>query len=1340
MLKTIKHYVGPNSIGFMLEQERKHWLLKTHKQKYLSDPNTGDTYIGRVDNLGSDIVIESRKSDEVFNQLSYIKYDEKFSHIFQTEQSGLTYNSSMNGLVFARVISTNYPKSANVNRHYRIHFRNAETVFIPFGGSNASDDVYAYKWIKTSTPPVIKLMNDSGVYIEEVSLTFATVDKYDLLNTKPSDWDTNYFDYYIKTATGYQPIPDTYANPPEFKPNSYYAKTETTPTNCVYYYPLDEALRPFNITPMTMTEWYTEGIINDDQIGLPAFWFTCDETNVGPNITINNPNGNTTMDLWCIGNEGNASKYRSHVYIGIDGHHDATPHRTPTDETYVHVTPLRGVFNGNDSDFNVPINPLHIKMDDLDLDMTYNGTNTKFYMTNIDAWEYLSSREYRIKVSAFDGNCYAYNRNPLMPLINIHFDESISFGNKTSDYGYAGIRGGSGNIVSDLYPKYPYDLNKFDGLPDHMQNPNPEDPQQHMAVYAVHNTPGSTTSDPMSRQTAAILLDPGRTQHPENELPYDFTLPEIDPNSEWYGQRNMDYPSPYENDVLFIEILNGGYGLITPGDTYTGQGGYTYDYNYTLYDENKQRIMCITAPARSEYRYIWDPDTQSFEKHEILYYGGNYDNNGGMQHFGYLSEFAWENPKNTKTDGTGFEYKDVAFVTSDSEEGAQEYTHDDIGLRFRIYRNLDSSEANYTRGRVYILSNDPISYENNITSQHPKPARTAARICDIPTSVAQLSGTKNVSPTYVVDQDYVRTEASYSEADRNRLYNVNSSRWVRPCHLGTNGLPIEHDNDFVFNSESQLNSIDLINHNDFRYLENLVPMVDPSNVSISEIVNTGEGYAVNDFGYIYIGGFGFEYHVTEVDRSGRVKTAYLASPELDNHRFINLSNFNMLEEGVLPYTDVYGTSPRTGGGTGLQVRLMIADYASIQTYKGELYEDLFALIRESDGLWLYKYDIDRTDAHTPKTGEWVKDVHIAQFEMNDPNVKFPSTADAFMASILPRSKKEYCCLYENHMGLQALDVISTASFVQIVSGTNCTPIVNPVGNNVNGFDLCKWYCDGLTKYTVNEMSIDGVLDAVSKKRTIRSDCYIAWKPVDPTDPSNMDVTVGMIYRSFNNTRSDDNVTTLPANRLQYQNYVNSNANTTVVWDVDNIGPMVWVFNPKYRQHETYRYDHERNQLVIERETMDWSKVEIHTSNVTVEESFVDNNGKLKYNIITNNPFHFHANEHIDPNVLYDQPEFFTVATIGSSIEVMSINPTGGWELVMPRVHGFAFERESGGLTQSYTPTEMNIIHDTNVGYETRVYDANTKQDVSMSTVIFEDSANGVSIRVFNSVTGQWEYV
>ena len=63
-------------------------------------------------------------------------------------------------------------------------------------------------------------------------------------------------------------------------------------------------------------------------------------------------------------------------------------------------------------------------------------------------------------------------------------------------------------------------------------------------------------------------------------------------------------------------------------------------------------------------------------------------------------------------------------------------------------------------------------------------SRTVARICDIPTSIVQLTGISGVSPASVVDPKYVRSEASFSEEDKDRLYNdILASRWVRPVHL-----------------------------------------------------------------------------------------------------------------------------------------------------------------------------------------------------------------------------------------------------------------------------------------------------------------------------------------------------------------------------------------------------------------------------------------------------------------------------------------------------------------------------------------------------------------------------
>jgi len=146
-LKKIYDYLGPNALSFVVDQERKHWLLKTHRQKQLVDPHTGDMYQGRVDNFGSDVFIESRKLPINYFTLQDIKYSEKFSYVFQNEPSALTYNSSMNGLVCAKIISTNFPDSFSTFHHYSIHFRNCEEVCIPFAANNNTSAVFAQKWI-----------------------------------------------------------------------------------------------------------------------------------------------------------------------------------------------------------------------------------------------------------------------------------------------------------------------------------------------------------------------------------------------------------------------------------------------------------------------------------------------------------------------------------------------------------------------------------------------------------------------------------------------------------------------------------------------------------------------------------------------------------------------------------------------------------------------------------------------------------------------------------------------------------------------------------------------------------------------------------------------------------------------------------------------------------------------------------------------------------------------------------------------------------------------------------------------------------------------------------------
>lgn len=59
--KHIKWYLGASSYAMILEQERRHWLMKTDKEKQVQDDITGDVFHGTIDNMGSDIVIETEK-------------------------------------------------------------------------------------------------------------------------------------------------------------------------------------------------------------------------------------------------------------------------------------------------------------------------------------------------------------------------------------------------------------------------------------------------------------------------------------------------------------------------------------------------------------------------------------------------------------------------------------------------------------------------------------------------------------------------------------------------------------------------------------------------------------------------------------------------------------------------------------------------------------------------------------------------------------------------------------------------------------------------------------------------------------------------------------------------------------------------------------------------------------------------------------------------------------------------------------------------------------------------------------------------------------------------------
>ena len=154
----IQWFLGYNRLNLILEQERKHWLLKTDKKKMFQDTKTGSTFQGQIDNMGSDIILETEKLPLQNDIISSITYQNtKVSKVLEIDVSKFPYCSMVNGLMIARVASSSYQSRPEKYQNYKLRLENCEECIIPFGGSLNSPYVFATKWIKTSTVPKLLL-------------------------------------------------------------------------------------------------------------------------------------------------------------------------------------------------------------------------------------------------------------------------------------------------------------------------------------------------------------------------------------------------------------------------------------------------------------------------------------------------------------------------------------------------------------------------------------------------------------------------------------------------------------------------------------------------------------------------------------------------------------------------------------------------------------------------------------------------------------------------------------------------------------------------------------------------------------------------------------------------------------------------------------------------------------------------------------------------------------------------------------------------------------------------------------------------------------------------------
>lgn len=1108
--------LGYSNLSLILEQERSHWLMKTDKNKQVQDSRTGDIYQGKIDNIGTDVIIESRKLPYKFDFITDIKF--ALSHaddIIDIKKSAFPHSEEVNGLMMGIVKSINYPisDSPEVHRTYKFHIDNAEEVVIPFGVSCGTEGVFATHWLKTTTTPKLIIANDVGAYTIERDLEFVT----DI-------------------------------------------------THPVWYYPIDENLQPFNLTNLGSGSYETQAIDNNNYIGYPLFWFTCDNSAVGTNVTFTN----NTNSVLHVSNNGNGSPMSGLVFTGF-----TTPDGSPTSQFVINVTPENGTFSNSPSDFYVHLDTT-IKFintttsNEYDIVMNFAPSGDNYItMTNNVGWEYVDENTYQISMDVFDGN--AVEQSILTPMLNVSFSSATPFVKNTFDECMSGMKA-SASMTDEN--RYPYDLNKIDGLPSWMQNLDDDIAPEHLIAYAYHVPSSYSPGDPNTLQGAGLIVDPGLKPVP-NAVP----------------------------------------------------------------------------------------------------------------------------------------------------------TTDNIG-------------------RVYVLSNDDIEYHNNTNAEYPKPARTAARICDIPTTVFDLNDSSSTTGDPIVDKKYVRTEASLTLEDKERLYNDLQSRWVRPTALDISGTPVceldpEFPGKFAFASEELLNRVYMYHEsNNFRVKTNLNPMVNVLEVTIDSIVNGGTGYAIDDTGVCIIGGFEFKYKVTGMIH-GSVSECMLIRTEPPETEYINIANFDMLDyqTGI---TAPYGTSPTSGTGTGLSIRLRIdpSYLSTIIPSLGEFFTNLFALVRTDDGLYAYKFDIDNASISVPKPGIWVKDIKLADFEGNSTDIHTGglSMRNSYMRSILPTVRELPVVKSINNTSLGSVKTVQTATMLNIID-TELTPVLpnNPasvtdaeIGNVV---DICKYHGMMFGRVSLDVRDPNAVKEYLISHDFVRYDCYILWRWV-----SDYAFEFAVVHRGLNNYFSSDTETLLPGNDLKFKTYVHTNGNTTIVWNHPLLGPMTWVYDPTYTKKETYYIDAETMDLHVIREDMTFDKIDIYG----LREPIIVNNA-IQFNVLTTNPIS--AKYDYSESPIYQQPDLTEVISIGTQIP--NDDPTkkylfGNWRLVFPRVNTVTFDNDA--TNTHWVPMNLQVIKGRSVaiGDDVLVKDDNGNDVTSKSIVITQTQdqtgAYSLNMMAFNSETKKWEKI
>lgn len=355
------------------------------------------------------------------------------------------------------------------------------------------------------------------------------------------------------------------------------------------------------------------------------------------------------------------------------------------------------------------------------------------------------------------------------------------------------------------------------------------------------------------------------------------------------------------------------------------------------------------------------------------------------------------------TEDQALDMKDVktAMTYVDDETFAEEHLPGRANAPHFIYHgdgifSLTSSSLNpeLEYGRVFVISNDASSYENNAKTNNPKPARTFARICDIPTTFSQLIHVTGIAPTIIIDEDYIHQDASFNEDEQERLINGLQSRWCTDAHQ------IDGKGTFMgfFTDGQNLDMhLPVRSYTPYTRKVNLNPTVFFSDFGIG-ITNPGHGYAVDDKFTFYLGGILVTGTITDVFDGG----AYTVELDVPDSQRINVANL----DDQLTY---FKTETISGVGEGLEILLTVEQsvWDEVTTHTSNVALDgLFTLKFDKYGfLWFWEWN--------PDTNHWEQRSQFVGPEITDNKYDFRydmnkrETGDVMLYNILTRHRLGY---------------------------------------------------------------------------------------------------------------------------------------------------------------------------------------------------------------------------------------------------------------------------------------------------------------------------------------------